>query len=71
MANIHHRHTPISPKLDEGRMDESPPTCVLKTKVGYQKKRKTMLYQMVSAAAVKLYHGDQRAPKYRVYLGTF
>ena len=28
-------------------------------KVGYQKKRKTLPYPMVSAAAVKLYHGDQ------------
>jgi hypothetical protein len=32
--------------------------------VGYQKKRKTMLYPMVSTAAVILHHGDQRATKY-------
>jgi len=28
---------PISPTLDEGRMDDSPHTRVLQTKVGYQK----------------------------------
>jgi hypothetical protein len=44
-------------------MDASPPTRELQTKVGYQKKRKTMVYPMVSTAAVKFYHGDQKDDK--------
>ena len=46
--------------FNNGRMDASPPTRELKTKVGYQKKRKMMAYPMVLAAAVKFYHGDQQ-----------
>jgi hypothetical protein len=44
-------------------MDASPPTRELQTKVVYQKKRKTMVYSMVSTAAVKFYHGDQQDDK--------
>jgi len=44
-------------------MDDSPHTRVLQTKGGYQKKRKTMHYPMVSSAAVKFYHGDQHDDK--------
>ena len=51
---------PDFPTLDDGRTDESPHTCELYTKVGYQKKRKTMHYLMVLAAAVNFYHGDQQ-----------
>ena len=39
-------------------MDKSPPPKVLELEVGYQKKRKTMHYPMVSAAAVKFYQHD-------------
>jgi hypothetical protein len=31
--------------------------------MGYQKKRKMMVYPMVLAAAVKFYHGDQQGNK--------
>jgi hypothetical protein len=41
-------------------MDNTPLTLVVWTEVGYQKKRKTMLFQMVPPAAVKLQQGDQR-----------
>jgi hypothetical protein len=46
--------------FNDGRMDASPPTQELQTKMGYQKKRKTMVYPMVQAAAVKFYHSDQQ-----------
>jgi hypothetical protein len=57
--------TPISDfhHFNDGRMDASPPTRELKTKVGYQKKRKMMVYPIVLAAAVKFYHGDQQDDK--------
>ena len=48
---------PISPQFE---MDNTPLTLVVWTEVGYQKKRKTMLFQMVPPAAVKLQQGDQR-----------
>jgi hypothetical protein len=54
-ADFHH--------FNDGRMDASPPTRELKTKVGYQKKRKMMVYPMVLAAAVKFYHGHQQDNK--------
>ena len=40
-------------------MDESQHTPVLQTKVGYQKKRKTMHYPKVLSAAVEFDHGNQ------------
>jgi hypothetical protein len=55
ISDFHHFH--------DGRMDASPPTRKLKTKVGYQKKRKMMVYLMVLAVAVKFYHGDQQDDK--------
>jgi hypothetical protein len=49
--------------FNDGRMDASPPTRELQTKVGYQKKRKMMDYPMVVAAAVKFYQCDQQDDK--------
>ncbi len=43
-------------------MDKSPPPKVLELEVGYQKKRKTMHYPMVSAGAVKFYQHDPHDP---------
>ena len=52
--------TPISPQFDDGEMAVISPTPVVRTKVGYQKKRKTTLFLMIPPAAVKLQQGDQR-----------
>ena len=51
-----HRFPPFS--LQE--MAVSPHSCVLQTKVGYQKKRKTMVFPPVCHTAVKLHHGDHQ-----------
>jgi hypothetical protein len=50
-------HTQVT-LVSDGRKDESPPTRVLYTKMGYRKKRKTALYPMVSTVAIKIHHGD-------------
>ena len=50
-------HTQVS-LVSDGRKDESPPTRVLYTKMGYQKKRKTALYPLVSTVAIEIHHGD-------------
>jgi hypothetical protein len=41
-------------------MAVSPHTRVLQTKVGYLKKRKTMVFPPVCHTAVKLHHGDHQ-----------
>jgi hypothetical protein len=41
-------------------MDDTPLTPVVWTKVGCQKKRKTMLFLMIPPAVVELQQGDQR-----------
>ena len=51
-TDFHHFH--------DRRMDISLHTRVLQTKVGYQKKRKTMVFPPVCHTAVKLHHGDHQ-----------
>ena len=46
--------------FNNGRMAISPHTGVLHPKVGYEKKRKTMVFPPVCHTAVKLYHGNHQ-----------
>ena len=46
--------------FNNGRIAVSPHTRVLQTKVGYRKKRKTMVFPPVCHTAVKFDHGDQQ-----------
>ena len=56
---------PISPQFDDGEMAVFPLTPALWTKVGYQKKRKTMLFLTIPPAAVELQQGEQREAMWR------
>jgi hypothetical protein len=60
-ATVHHPLALQQPlPQNTPRMAVSPHTSVLQTKVGYQKKRKTMVFPPVCHTVVKLHHGDHQ-----------